>query len=296
LIYILLLLDIVDASYHINFSLAWWDAFEEGGRLPYGRGRLIEPMYCNNFTIQGIKVINPPFWGIHPYACSNVLIENVVFSAPITSPNTDGIDPDSCSHVVIRNFTASCGDDAIAIKSGKNEYGRNFNMPSYDITIDGGFIGPSSGIDIGSEMSGGVYDVTVQNVHFKGALFATRIKSCRGRGGSVRNITFQDLVLEDMPMGLAITMHYCDGENMGRTDVTTPHFEHISYRRIKGDSLTAGGFVCLRESPCRGLVMEDVMLESKIGGFVCERAFGEAIGTVTPDACFIEMSSDLQGK
>lgn len=82
-------------------------------------------------------MINPPFWAIHPYACDDVHIENVVFTAPLTSPNTDGIDPDSCTNVKIINFTASCGDDAIAIKSGKDEYGRVFNRPSSNILIEG---------------------------------------------------------------------------------------------------------------------------------------------------------------
>jgi polygalacturonase len=49
--------------------------------------------------------------------------------------------------------------------------------------MPGGYVGPSSGIDIGSEMSGDVYNVTVRNVHFKESLFAVRIKSGRGRGG-----------------------------------------------------------------------------------------------------------------
>ena len=44
-------------------------------------------------------------------------------------------------------------------------------------------IGPSSGIDIGSEMSGDVYNITVRNVSFSETMFAVRIKSGRGRGG-----------------------------------------------------------------------------------------------------------------
>ena len=108
------------------------------GTIPnHGRPRLIEPMYCSQFTMDGVTVKDPPFWGIHLYVCDSVLIENVYFSAPLTSPNTDGIDPDSSSNVIIRNFTASCGDDAIAIKSGKDEYGRNFNVPSRNILIEG---------------------------------------------------------------------------------------------------------------------------------------------------------------
>jgi len=52
------------------------------------------------------------------------------------------------------------------------------------ILCAGGTIGPSSGIDIGSEMSGDVYNVMVRNMHFKEVMFASRIKSGRGRGGA----------------------------------------------------------------------------------------------------------------
>jgi polygalacturonase len=119
---------------------AWWDA-ERDGELLHGRPRLIEPRYCQNFQLIDVHVMNPGFWGVHPYACENVLVEYVVFTAPNDSPNTDGIDPDSCSNVVIRNLTASCGDDAVAIKSGQDEEGREFAMPSKNILIEGGNIG-----------------------------------------------------------------------------------------------------------------------------------------------------------
>lgn len=113
---------------------AWWD--QDG--LTYGRPRLIEPMYCKNFSMVGVTVLNPPFWAMHPYACDILLFENITFSAPVTSPNTDGIDPDSCSNVVIRNFNViHCGDDAVAIKSGKDSAGRAFGMPSFNILIEG---------------------------------------------------------------------------------------------------------------------------------------------------------------
>lgn len=76
----------------------WWDA-SDNHLLKYGRPRLIEPMYCSNFTISDITILNPGFWAIHPYACDNLLFENIFYSAPLNSPNTDGIDPDSCSNV-----------------------------------------------------------------------------------------------------------------------------------------------------------------------------------------------------
>ena len=72
---------------------AWWDAADDGSIDSHERPRLLEPMYCSQFTVTGITVVDPPFWAIHPFACDYVLIEDVVFTAPITSPNTDGVDP-----------------------------------------------------------------------------------------------------------------------------------------------------------------------------------------------------------
>jgi polygalacturonase len=243
-------------------------------------------MYCTHFTLQGVTILDPPFWAVHPYACDDVLVEDVVFSAPVTSPNTDGIDPDSCSNVVIRNFTASCGDDAIAIKSGKDEYGRAFNIPSRDILIEGGVIGPSSAINIGSEMSGGVYNVLVRGVLFKGGLFSTRIKSARGRGGYVKNITVEDVFLLDNVMGPGINMFYASGEQLSPTDVATPHISDITYRRHSGNALTAGAFLCLPEAPCTNIIFDDFNISSKIGGLECINAYGSSIGDVmSPESC-----------
>ena len=263
---------------------AWWDA-AANGELVYGRPRLIEPMYCSHFTLLGVTVLNPPFWAVHPFACDTVLVEGVIFSAPLTSPNTDGIDPDSCSNVIIRNLTATCGDDAIAIKSGKDEYGRAFNRSSHNILIEGGSIGPSRGIDIGSEMSGDVYNVMVRDVIFRGSKFAARIKSGRGRGGQVYNVTFEDLTFEQNEMGFAITMHYSSEPPAPPEDVTTPHVRDITFRRITGSALTAGAVMCLEESPCHGILFEDINISSKVGGLECIRAFGKTKGDVYPTSC-----------
>jgi hypothetical protein len=258
----------------------WWHA--EG--LPHGRPRLIEPMFCSHFTMSGVTVRNPPFWAMHPYACDHVIFDNIVFSAPLDSPNTDGIDPDSCGHVLIKNLTVvGCGDDAIAIKSGKDEWGRAFNRPSHDIVVEGGFIGPSSGIDLGSEMSGGVYNVLISNVYFHHTLFAVRIKSGRGRGGYVRNVTHSDLVLDEVPMGIAINMHYAHETNITSPLAdTTPHLYDLVYRRISGTAANAGLLACLPEAPCRGVVLEDINIVARVGAFECFHVSGVTRGTVVP--------------
>jgi len=266
---------------------AWWDAADANLIDNHGRPRLIEPTYCSNFKIADITVVNPPYWSTHPYACDGVHIENMVFRSPVTSPNTDGIDPDSCSNVVIRNYSAVCGDDAIAIKSGKNEEGRGFGRPSYNILIEGGMIGPSSSINIGSEMSGNVFNVLVKGVTFQGSLFSSRIKSARGRGGFVKNITFQDLKLVNCSMGPSINMFYSgnDNEIMPPHDSGTPHISDIHYLSHSGNAVVPGVFFCLPESPCMDITMDGINISSVGNKFKCINAHGVASDQVYPESC-----------
>jgi len=48
------------------------------------------------------------------------------------------------------------------------------------------------GVSIGSEVSGGVQNVHVSRVHFKGTANGVRIKSNRDRGGDIGNFDFRD--------------------------------------------------------------------------------------------------------
>lgn len=105
--------------------------------------------------------------------------------------------------------------------------------------------------------------------------------------GKVHNVTFEDITLDHAVMGLAISMLYASGgEEAPPLAPTTPHIENISYKRISGTAGNAGAFLCLPESECKGLHLEDVNITSFIGGFECFRAAGTTAGSVSPDVCF----------
>jgi hypothetical protein len=104
--------------------------------------------------------------------------------------------------------------------------------------------------------------------------------------GKVYNCTFEDLTLDRAVMGVAISMVYASGEPAPPHSETTPHIEDLTYRRITGTAGNAGAFLCLPESQCRGLTLEDVNITSFLGGFECFRAQGSTSGVVVPDACF----------
>ncbi|MDO7744222.1 MAG: glycoside hydrolase family 28 protein, partial [Pedobacter sp.] len=118
------------------------------------RPPFIQPMFCKNVLIEGITIMNSPFWTVNPEFCENVKIHAVTINNP-HSPNTDGINPESCKNVHISDCHISVGDDCITIKSGKDGPGRKMAVPAENYTITNcTMLSGHGGVVIGSEMSG----------------------------------------------------------------------------------------------------------------------------------------------
>ena len=166
-------------------------AFDE---RKFGMGQGLRPQLINflrseRILIKDVKMINSPFWVIHPLLCKNITVDGVYIWNE--GPNGDGCDPEACENVLIQSCIFHTGDDCIAIKSGRNNDGRLWNQPSKNIIIrnckmeDG-----HGGVVIGSEISGGcenVYaeDCEMDSPHLDRIL---RIKTNNCRGGLIQNI------------------------------------------------------------------------------------------------------------
>ena len=91
------------------------------GQRVYGAGHylrpaFIEPYGCTNVLIEGVRLVNPPFWQIHPLFSRNVTVRGVTVTSQ--GPNDDGCDPELCDGVLIEGCHFDTRDDCIAIKSG----------------------------------------------------------------------------------------------------------------------------------------------------------------------------------
>lgn len=80
---------------------------------------VLQPVRCKKVKIEGVKIVNSPFWTVNPEFCDNVTIKGITINN-VPSPNTDGINPESCRNVHISDCHISVGDDCITIKSGRD--------------------------------------------------------------------------------------------------------------------------------------------------------------------------------
>ena len=158
--------------------------FGEGTKL---RTSAIEFYSCSRVFMSGITLKNCPFWCIHPLYCEDVTVRNVTIDSHF--PNNDGCDPESSKRVLVENCTFRTGDDAIAIKSGRDADGRRVAQPSEMIVIrNRKFFSECNGLCIGSEMSGGVRNVFMSNIEIGNVKNALLFKSNLDRGGFIENV------------------------------------------------------------------------------------------------------------
>ena len=231
----------------------WW--FDVKNRA-VARPKLLFTNRCSGIYIHGINFKNSPCWHLHPYNSKQIGIYDISVTAPKNSPNTDGFDPESCDNVEIIGAHFSVGDDAIAIKSGKMYEGKILNIPASNHTIRNCLMEFAHGaVVLGSEMSGGIRDLSVTRCLFKNTDRGLRIKTRRGRGKDavVDGVTFSNIKMEGVLTPLVVNMYYfCDpdgksdyvqNKNALPVDDRTPYLGRFCFKNmICTDCSVAAGF------------------------------------------------------
>ncbi len=165
----------------------------EGDEYVPGRSRprLINVSNCRNVRITGLTLENAASWNVHMIYSENVVTDHCRFNSWCIS-NGDGWDPDSSENCTLFACSFYTGDDAVAIKSGKNPEGNVIARPTKNVRIFDCVSEFSHALAIGSEMSGGIENVRIWDCDFRGSILGLLIKSTSKRGGYVRNIVMKD--------------------------------------------------------------------------------------------------------
>lgn len=81
----------------------------------------------------------------------------------------------------------------LGVQSGRDWSGIMVNVSTQHILAENNVFRQGHGVSIGSETSGWVRNVVIRNSYCNGTNTAVRIKSCRGRGGGVENIVYDNM-------------------------------------------------------------------------------------------------------
>ncbi|WP_313442220.1 glycoside hydrolase family 28 protein [Novosphingobium sp.] len=158
------------------------------------RPHFIQFNRCRHVLIEGVSIQNSPFWTIHPYLCRDVVIRQVRITAD--GHNNDGVDPEMSQNVLIEDCVFDQGDDAVSVKSGREDDAWRLATPSRNIVMRNCLVKNGHQLmAIGSELSGGIENVFVNHCRVEqdaGAKSALNnllfVKTNERRGGYVRNI------------------------------------------------------------------------------------------------------------
>jgi polygalacturonase len=249
---------------------------------------------CKKVLLQGVTYQNPPNWTLNPSQCEDVTLLNVNVHNSYAAQNSDALDLESCRRAIIKDSSFDAGDDGICLKSGKDAEGRRVGMPDEDILVQGCTVYHAhGGFVIGSEMSGGVRNVRVDNCTFIGTDIGLRFKAMRGRGGVVEKIYISNVRMMDI-LNSAIDFNmfvYATKEQKSApvppVSEETPRFQDIHIENVicrgaqnaivlvglpempirdidfKNVSITAQGGVSLTDAD--GIHFDNVQIENKSG-------------------------------
>lgn len=164
------------------------------------RGCTVCLRHVDGLYLKGITMRNSPFWCTHLIFCTRVSVNGITICSKYDemgipyagTHNGDGLDIDSCSDVCVFHSTIASQDDCIAMKSGMNEEGWCVGIPTERVRVSNCRMVSGFGIVCGSDMSGGVRDILVQDCEFLDAYSIGQVKTMRGRGGIVERICFDN--------------------------------------------------------------------------------------------------------
>uniref|UniRef100_A0A6B2L660 Pectate lyase superfamily protein domain-containing protein n=1 Tax=Arcella intermedia TaxID=1963864 RepID=A0A6B2L660_9EUKA len=263
---------------------AYWWTLKRNKELQHSRPALVQLQYCTQLKVISTTLLNSPFWTLHPIYCDDIYISDVKIRAPADSPNTDGIDIDSSSNVLIENVDIANGDDMIAIKSGFNMAGILFGKPTKNVIIRDSLFADGHGLSIGSETSGGIYNISFLNSIVTNAKCGPKLKTSRGRGGIIEDISFTNITVKDCLGDVTDTGMNYDKVPIPGNKTTTPILRNVTLAQIYSNCAQPGSFKCLPESPCRDFVLLDVSVPGATKDFYCEYISGSS-ENVQPPSC-----------
>ncbi|KAL4182294.1 hypothetical protein AMTRI_Chr12g275270 [Amborella trichopoda] len=257
---------------------AWW---AQACREWKGNAFTVEN--SSDVRVSGLNIVNSQQMHVAVEQSTSVTISHLTIEAPGDSPNTDGIHIQGSSSITIEDCNIGTGDDCISIGPG-----------SSDLNISNIVCGPGHGISIGSLGKGGktsnVEGVHVRDINMTGTTNGARIKTWQGGAGTVSDITFERITMDNVDRPIIIDQYYCDANYHCQNQTSAVEVKGVKFIGVRGTSIKpeAVKLACSTSVACTNILLDGIELKT-IGGektvSYCLNAFGSANGQVIPKPC-----------
>ena len=242
------------------------------------QGRMIQlptffgPIHCKNVYLEGVSFEQTTFWNVAPVYCENVIIRGIRISS-FGQPCGDGVDITCCRYVLVEYVTTDCGDDNVAVKGGRNEFGYRVGRPSENIVVRNCLaLRGMGGLTVGSETGGWCRNVYAHDCVCEGTRVGIRLKTRRPRGGGGENLYFERIRLkteaEAMAWEMLGTANFVGGlaSRLPAPPLThlTPSFRGVTIRDIEVEGCRMLLYVQgIPESPAKHIRIENVLADTR---------------------------------
>lgn len=250
----------------------WWQQFD-AKKLQYRRPQMVYLVNPTRLEISGITFLNPPNTHLSVKDGTDVYIHHISMQAPENSHNTDGINI-SVRNCTIEQSTFSTGDDDIALNFGSRKDATGLPACTQILIRNCTFLS-GHGLSIGSYTAGNLNGLKVSDCSFEGTASALRIKSARGRGGVVENVSYSDITIKNSKSPIYISAYYPkepaspELDTAAAVKTTTPTYRNIKFKNV---TVTNAEYALrlwgLPESPLQNISFENVAISAKKAGII----------------------------
>ncbi|CAM0877103.1 unnamed protein product [Alopecurus aequalis] len=239
---------------------------------------------CNNLKVENLKIIDSQQIHMSVEDCSDVQLARLSITAPGASPNTDGIHITRSKDVQVRDCVIKTGDDCMSIEDG-----------THNLHVTKVVCGPGHGISIGSLGDGNsraeVSGNTIDSVQLYGTTNGARIKTWQSGSGYAKDITFQNIIMDNVQNPIIIDQKYCDSDKPCQNQESAVEISNIIFKNIRGTTTSKDAIMlsCSKNSPCSDIAMENIELKLEGGKgdteSTCQNAIWSKNGNFVPLPC-----------
>ncbi|CAM0877111.1 unnamed protein product [Alopecurus aequalis] len=239
---------------------------------------------CNSLKVENLKIVNSQQMHMSVDDCTSVQLARLSITAPGTSPNTDGIHITGSNDVQVTDCVIKTGDDCVSIEDG-----------THNLLVTKVVCGPGHGISIGSLGDGNsraeVSGITIDSVQFYGTTNGARIKTWQGGSGYAKDITFQNIIMDNVQNPIIIDQNYCDSAKPCKKQGSAVEISNVLFKNIRGTTISkdAINLSCSNEASCFDIVLENINLKMEAGKgdtqSTCQNAKWQKVGIVIPQPC-----------